>query len=254
MLDRDAVTLGDGRVLAHLWPDEPPENAKLVFRSFVSQASRGRCMCRRLHDSDLRAVPSQEPCQAPALPPGVLPDGVDAELVRGHRLAFVPGRMSIPELRWCADASGGLEAEPSLRPVSVREVVASLERYEPVIALTSRALARHGDGGEVSVSVLRAELDRVRESPIVLNRALRHAVLDAVRRRGCTMSEIAMHCGRIKHDAGGNASGETSWLARRLGLLPEGGQRKPTPWVHSDVLALIARDGLGLSPREVEAD
>jgi len=26
----------------------------------------------------------------------------------------------------------------------------------------------------------------------------------------------------------------------------------PTPWVHSDVLALIARRGLGLSPREVE--
>jgi len=66
------------------------------------------------------------------------------------------------------------------------------------------------------------------------------------------MSEIAIRCGRVKRDRQGNESGETSWLARRLGLLPEGGQRIPTPWVHSDVLGLIARRGLGLSPREVE--
>ncbi len=62
-----------------------------------------------------------------------------------------------------------------------------------------------------------------------------------------------MRCGRLKHDAAGNCSGETSWLARRLGMMPEGGREQPTPWVHSDVLALIARDGLGLSPREVES-
>jgi hypothetical protein len=66
------------------------------------------------------------------------------------------------------------------------------------------------------------------------------------------MSEIAIRCGRVKRDRRGNESGETSWLARRLGLLPEGGQSTPTPWIHSDVLALIARSGLGLSPREVE--
>jgi hypothetical protein len=35
-------------------------------------------------------------------------------------------------------------------------------------------------------------------------------------------------------------------------MLPEGGRRTPTPWVSSDVLALIAREGLGLAPREVE--
>jgi hypothetical protein len=51
----------------------------------------------------------------------------------------------------------------------------------------------------------------------------------------------------------GRESGETSWLARRIGQLPEAGQPRPTPWVHNDVLALIARDGLGISPREVEA-
>jgi hypothetical protein len=66
------------------------------------------------------------------------------------------------------------------------------------------------------------------------------------------MSEIAIRCGRVKRDSRGNESGETSWLARRLGMLPEGGHETPTPWVHSDVLALIARRGLGISPREVE--
>jgi hypothetical protein len=61
-----------------------------------------------------------------------------------------------------------------------------------------------------------------------------------------------MACGRIKHDRRGNGSGETSWLARRVGLLPSTAGARPNPWVHSDTLALIARDGLGVAPREVE--
>jgi hypothetical protein len=66
------------------------------------------------------------------------------------------------------------------------------------------------------------------------------------------MSEIAIRCGRVKRDTRGSSSGQTSWLARRIGQLPEGGQDSPTPWVHTDVLALIARDGIGVSPNEVE--
>jgi len=100
--------------------------------------------------------------------------------------------------------------------------------------------------------MLRTELERVKGSPIVLNRGLRQAVLAAVEWQGVSMSEIAIRCGRVKRDAKGKESGETSWLARRLGVLPEGGGKTYTPWIHSDVLALIARDGLGISPREVE--
>jgi len=95
-------------------------------------------------------------------------------------------------------------------------------------------------------------MERVQDSPIVLNRKLRETVLETTERQGLSMSEIAIRCGRVKRDAAGNESGETSWLARRLGILPEGGRDAPTPWVHSDVLGLIARDGLGISPREVE--
>ncbi len=248
VLDRDAVTLGDRRLLAHLAPDEPPENAALVCRSFLRRLQRGDCRCRLLSSADLCSVPyvdgaDQEELRSTAASPDALRDRFGFE----HRIERVAGDMSIPQLRWCRSAESGP------RPQSVRETVARLERYEPVIGLTKHALALHSSDDTVSTAVLRAELARLQESPIVLNRALRAAAVGAIG-RGQSMSEIAMRCGRIKRDATGNESGETSWLARRLGLLPEGGRRDLTPWIHSDVLALIARDGLGLSPREVEAD
>jgi hypothetical protein len=37
-----------------------------------------------------------------------------------------------------------------------------------------------------------------------------------------------------------------------VGILPESSTSRLTPWVHSDVLGLIARNGLGISPHEVE--
>jgi hypothetical protein len=127
-----------------------------------------------------------------------------------------------------------------------------LQDYEPMCSLTHSAIRFHGDDVEVSTSVLAAELTRVRESPIVLNRRLREVVLAAVERETVSMSELAIRCGRTKSGCRGTESGDTSWLARRIGLMPESGQREPTPWIHSDVLALIARRGLGISPREVE--
>jgi hypothetical protein len=87
---------------------------------------------------------------------------------------------------------------------------------------------------------LHSSLFRMDVSKIVLNRGLRQAVLAAAAAQGLSMSEIAVRCGRVKHDSKGKESGETSWLARRLGIAPEGGESTPTPWIHSDVLALIA--------------
>jgi hypothetical protein len=81
---------------------------------------------------------------------------------------------------------------------------------------------------------------------------LRETVQRELRLGALSMSEIALRCGRVKHDRRGNTSGQTSWLARRIGQKPEGGGDRPCPWIHSDVLALIARDGLRLSPHEVE--
>jgi hypothetical protein len=135
--------------------------------------------------------------------------------------------------------------------VTLRQVIGALQSYEPARTQTAQALQRH-DGDGISVTCLRGEFDRMTSSSIVLNRRLREAMLASMQRERLTLSEIAIRCGRIKRDENGNESGETSWLARRVGMLPEGGREAPTPWVSSEVLALIARDGLGLAPREVE--
>jgi hypothetical protein len=170
--------------------------------------------------------------------------------LRSYRLELLRARLSIPELRWLAHPPDEGDCEP--QPVSVREVIGALESYEPVRALTLEALALYGRIGGVSTAVLRAELVRILHSPIVLNRRLRTVALATMERETLSISEIAIRCGRVKLDRRGNESGETSWLARRLGILPEGGRKSPTPWIHSDVLGLIARRGLGVSPHEVE--
>jgi hypothetical protein len=251
VVDRDEQTRGDDRLIAHLAPEEPPGNAAVASRGYIARARRCKCLCRRVCEADLTATPFPESeIERPAIRPPIDEETIDS-LGRRYELARVETGMSIPELRWCRHPPGD-QAEPTTN--SVREVIACLESYEPVCTLTAWALRRHANDDALSVTALRGELQRVRQSPIVLNRGLREAVLAAMARQGLSMSEIAIRCGRIKRDSAGNQSGETSWLARRLGLLPEGGRNAPTPWVHSDVLALIARDGLGQAPREVELD
>ena len=250
VLDRDGTTSGDRRLVAHLAADEPVENAALVCRLYLEDAPRGLHRCRLLAVEDARTPPLTGYEHAELQPDCLLADsGLVDRCGCSHRLERLDTGMSIPELRWRRRPQ---HARSAPETVSTREAIARLESYEPVRTLTLRALARHRCDGRLSTTVLRAELERVLESPIVLNRRLREVTLATLERQEISMSEIAIRCGRVKRDSKGNVSGETSWLARRLGLLPEGGQAAPTPWVHSDVLALIARRGLGVSPREVE--
>jgi hypothetical protein len=254
VVDRDATTHRDRRLVAHLAADEPAENAALVCRRYIEDAHGDRYRCRTVTRQDARTVPFAEDAAAQAHSAAHLLDADPVE-VHGHlyRLELVQTGMSIPELRW-RQYQAGSPAGEGQRVVSLRDVVGSLESYEPVRALTLRALAQHGCDAAVSTTALRAELARVQNSPIVLNRGLREAVLANIEREQLSMSEIAIRCGRVKRDRRGNESGETSWLARRLGLLPEAGHERPTPWIHSDVLGLIARRGLGISPRETELE
>jgi hypothetical protein len=251
VVDRDALTLGDRRLVAHLAADEPLENAALVCAHYLRDAHRGRC--RRVSAEDLTGWPSADR-EDPMRRVEESPHGAVVVDRRGndnvYRLELARTDTSTMELRWHRHLRRTGPTAPT--PVCLREVIGAIESYEPVCGLTRRALAMYYEDSEVSIVVLRSEFERVRESPIVLNRKLRHAVLCAVERHGLSMSEIAHRCGRVKRDRRGNASGETSWLARRVGILPESGTTRPTPWVHSDVLALIARNGLGISPREVE--
>jgi hypothetical protein len=270
VVDRDATTLGDRRLVAHLAADEPAANAGVVCRHYLRDP-RGR-RCRPVTPEDLLAAPFSEGgvqvdpelCSAPP------PETVELLDRRGyvHRLEAFNAGMLIPELRWRrlaagnelgesadrpeSDRSEGDRPESGRQPESVRDVVGCLESYEPVRTLTAEALALHREDPAVSVAVLRAELQRLDASRIVLNRGLRRAVVVALRTRGLSLSEIAFRCGRVKRDGKGNSSGETSWLARRVGISPESGGGEPTPWIHSEVLAVIARLGLGVSPREVE--
>ncbi|HTA14524.1 MAG TPA: hypothetical protein VK781_06665 [Solirubrobacteraceae bacterium] len=248
VVDRDAATLCDRRLIAHLAADEPRENADLVGRQYIEDTD-GR-WCRQVCPEDLQIVPLEPviPGKSTELDAGevCLGNGSgDSYRLRPHSL-----KRSTPHLRWCRRSA---ESEGSdWEEVRLRDVVAKLESYEPVRGLTERAIARHQHDPSVLVARLRCELDRLCTSPIVLNRCLREAVLDAVDRRGMSMSEIALRCGVSKRDRRGKVSGETSWLARRIGIMPEGGETTATPWIHSEVLAVIARDGLGISPREVE--
>jgi hypothetical protein len=251
VVDRDAATLGDRRLVAHLAADEPAQNAVLVCESYLRQLPSGRHRCRALTPQDLQTSPLADDVdgESPATPALGAP-GLRDRFGRLYSLERLATGMSIPELRWCRRSPGG---EPGEREsLSMREVIAATESYEPALTLTRRALAHARGQREVSTSVLRVELMRAQESPIVLNRRLREVALAIIERHGTSMSEIAIRCGRVKRDGAGNESGETSWLARRLGIMPEGGKDAPTPWIHSDVLALIARRGLGVSPREVE--
>ena len=247
VVDRDAVTLGDRRLLAHLAEDEPAENARIVTEVYIADEDRGNC--RLVSAEDLKLTPFAS--SSPATDSKASPDTqlVDSDGVV-YRIREISDDGSFPELRWTRSSGSTGQEEPIT--VTLREVVARLQDYEPARAITTTALAVHEDDRGMSTCRLRGELERLTTSPIVLNRGLREAVQRQVVHGRLSMSQIAMRCGRIKQDRRGNHSGETSWLARRIGQLAEGGQDGPSPWVHTDVLALIVRDGLGATPREME--
>jgi hypothetical protein len=246
VLDRDAGTLRDRRLVAHLAADEPTENAALVCELYLTDV-RGR-WCRRMQPKDLLI----DPLDADALTSGRpgSAGGVVDENGDIYSIDMLPEAQSRAQLRWCRRSLGG--AHTVVERVALRDVIATFESYEPMRTLTERAIACHRDDPDLVVTRLRNELERLCESPVVLNRGLREAVLSAIGQRGLSMGEIAFRCGMVKRDRRGKTSGETSWVARRIGLMPEGGEDAITPWVHTDVLATIARRGLGVSPREVE--
>lgn len=247
VIDRDAVTLGERLLVAHLAADEPPANARIVASLYLADENRGRC--RHVTAEDVTATPST----------GALPDAdeqtsPDTPLLDRdgvvYRIQELCPHGSLTELRWTR--SDGLSQGSSCEPLTLREVVAQLEDYEPARSITASALAAHDHDRRVSTRRLRVELERSMTSAIVLNRGVREVMQRKLAGGELSMSQIAMRCGRAKLDRRGVISGQTSWLARRVGLLPHGGCAEPSPWVHSDVLALIARDGLRASPREVE--
>jgi hypothetical protein len=244
VVDRLVAGAGDPRLVAHLTADEPDINAIVVTDIYLADPNRH---ARRLTEADLTEPPRLQPDDRPVGPDAVLLDRDGFRFRVGAIQAPGPG---LPEFRWLRLPPDGFEGPAEC--VSSRRVVGALEDYRSVRSVNAAVIARHLRDPTVSVATLGLELRRLGTSPIVLNRRLREAVLDASARRGLSLSAIALACGRVKYDHRGRRSGETSWLARRVGLLTDDGTRRPTPWVHTDVLGLIARDGLGIAPHEVE--
>ena len=241
VIDQDAQTLTDRRLVAHLAADEPAVNARMAAEVYLADDEGRRA--RALEDRDWTMLPGGRELPDEPAPPaaGELRD----QRGRGYRLATVDDHRYGRQTRWVRRTG-----RPQPEPVSLRTVVGALEAYEPVRALTRAALRRAPKRSEVHA--LARELDQLERSPLVLNRALRDAAQQRVRSGELSLSCIAARCGRGKHSSTGLRIGDTTWLQRRLGVLPEHGSSEPTPWIHTDVLALIARDGLGVEPREVE--
>lgn len=242
VIDCFAGSLGDARLVARIAPEESPENARIVCELYLADETRGRA--RLLAAEDLDPQPVAPPAVASPDPLPVIE--CDA---RRYRIRTITADARAPELRWTCSSAGA--ADGVFDTLTLRDVIARLQNYEPTRTITVHALAAHAGLVGLSTCVLRCELERLVCSRIVLNRGLREGV-DRTLAAGVTMSEIAIRCGRVKRDRRGNVSGETSWLGRRIGRLAEAGRVHPTPWVHSRTLALIARDGLGVNPNEVE--
>jgi hypothetical protein len=253
VIDQQPGTRADQRLVAHLAADEPIENARTVACVYLADDRHPRC--RHLTRDDIEVAPATELQPEPADERGGVTDVGEDDLIDKHgrvyrlQLAVLAG-MKAPQARWHSYPPAGHEGPPAT--VTVRSVIGALENYEPACTLTRNYLAAHEEDREVSTSALRSDLRRVSSSRIVLNRGLREAAAHVVASQGISYSEIATRCGRVKRDVHGCVSGHTSWLARRMGAKPEGGEITASPWVHSDVLALIARQGLVISPREAE--
>ena len=204
-------------------------------------------MCRPLCLEDFQLTPFAVPAQY-----AVGAVSMDTALLDStchvYRVREMARGTSLRELRWTRSCHPRQE-EPFV-PLTLREVVAGLENYEPARSVTTAAVVNRNPA--LSICRLRAELANVNGSRIVLNRGLREAVEREVARGEVSMSQIALRCGRVKIDKHGNESGQTSWLRRRIGQQAESGEDGPTPWIHTEVLALIARKGLGIAPREIE--
>jgi len=233
----------DARLVGRIGPDEPRENARILARLYLHDPNRGRCMA--LTTQDVQEARADDPPAAGVRWDLPLPAGIGEIL----QLKPVATDGQGAAVRWTRSS---ITPPAPLKVVSLRDVVGCLEDYEPALTLTAAAIRHHDQRTNMSVCLLRGELSRMHASPLVLNRRLREHLQRVVSTGELTMSEIAIRCGRVKRDRRGNESGETSWLARRIGQLPEAGKPRATPWVHTDVLALIAREGLGISPREVE--
>jgi len=140
VVDRDALTGGDGRLVAHLASDEPPENDRIVTEVYIADDSKGNCRPVEAEDLELTPYTSSSPstdCEASPDTELIDSDGVV------YRIQETSEDGSFPELRWTSSTGSTGQEEPIA--VTLRDVVARLEDYEPARTITSTVLTVHHD-------------------------------------------------------------------------------------------------------------
>lgn len=229
VIDRNNESHADLRLVGEIPTDEPEANARLLACMWAGCPLEKRHIA--VYTGELPHVPE-------ALPTRLAIDEVT------YRIALVarehgPGN----DLRWVIERPG----RPAV-VTTLRQVVAAFEAYEPATAMSNAAIEltpEEVDGGH---AVLARELNRVRSSRRILNRGLREAVQAEVA-RGTSLAEIAARCGRVEIVKGAS-KGESSWVARRVGLAGDG-HGVPRRWIDRDVLVQIAA-AISLTPADVE--
>jgi hypothetical protein len=216
--ETDRLVVVDNQVLAVLAAGEPDANARLVERDW---RANGRPRCAHVDGYRIDT------------------DGVLTSLWVESGSERFTIRLRDGQLQW-VDDTGGVH--------SVRDVVAACETYRPVVDATRTAISVHH---EPRCRKIEKELDRVMNSPMRLNRRLRTLVLDAID-NGDSFSDIAAKCGVMKRTKTGGWCGDSSWVARRVGIRAERG--RDIKWVREDILAHIARHGLDVMPVEAETE
>ena len=163
VVDRIHGGVGEERVVAHLCPDEPNENARIVTSLYLSDPRPRRC--RALRDEDLHGAPPDWTTEQQ-----MLADQAEAQdqeaLVDQDRFAYElaeQGLLAVRELRWQRRSPDG-----SAEPVTLRQVIGALQSYEPARTRTAQALQRYDGDGEISVTCLRGEFERISSSSSVL--------------------------------------------------------------------------------------
>jgi hypothetical protein len=133
VIDQDAATLTDRRLVAHLAADEPAANARIAADLYLGEPD-GR-FARPLEDRDWLSLPDgRDPPEEPEPPsPGELRDGRG----RRYRVAAVTDHRYGRQTRWLRRGARG-----RTETVTLRTVIGALETYEPARAMTRAAFAR----------------------------------------------------------------------------------------------------------------
>ncbi len=140
VVDYQHGTLSDGRLVAHLPADEPPENAQIVCELYLADDTKGRCCAVTAEDFDLTRH-ATAPSPADDAPTAL--DAVNDADGHVYRIRELPTLETMSELRWTRsrepdpESVSSATSSPPSKPTSRHE--RSRARRSPAAPETSPA-------------------------------------------------------------------------------------------------------------------